>query len=260
MDGNLTQGIYIMRTILLTTVLLAFWLALPGDIVGAGENENNDERPTIALVNRVVEIVERRSPEIDWQTAKIGDLLNSGDIVKTGAGSFSLIRFYDNSLLRVRELSEVTVYADRDRDNYHRDIEVDEGSVSFDVRKKEADRFEFSTPTSVASIRGSTGILIVRPGQADVLLMVTGLAMFLNRITGEEIEVYGGEIAFSFSDGNLEKRELTDDDLEEYGEPGDELDDTPGERQQRTIEIRTMDEDGNPRTLIIEYEEDKTDQ
>jgi hypothetical protein len=75
-------------------------------------------------------------------------------MIKTGPASFSLVRFYDNSLLRIRELSEVTVFADRDREAYHRNIQIERGTVSFDVRKQESDRFEFSTPTSVASIRG----------------------------------------------------------------------------------------------------------
>ncbi len=248
-----------MNKILIITLFLTF-MAQPEAPVRAGDNGNNDERPTIALVNRVVEIVERRSPAIDWQPANIGDLLNSGDVVKTGEGSFSLIRFYDNSLLRIRELSEVTVYAERDRENYHRDIEIDEGAVGFDISKKESDRFEFSTPTSVASIRGSTGILIVRPDSPDIFLLVTGLAHLLNLISGEDIEINSGEIVFSFPDGTMEKREITESDLEEYGNPDDELYETPVERQQRTIEIRTIDEDGNARTIIIEYEEDKTDQ
>jgi len=248
-----------MNKILIIALLLTF-LVEPEAPIRAGDNGNNDERPTIALVNRVVEIVERRSPEVDWQPANIGDLLNSGDIVKTGEDSFSLIRFYDNSLLRIRELSEVRVYAERDRENYHRDIEIDEGAVGFDISKKESDRFEFSTPTSVASIRGSTGILIVRPDSPDIFLLVTGLAHLLNLISGEDIEINSGEIVFSFPDGTMEKREITESDLEEYGNPDDELYETPVERQQRTIEIRTIDEDGNARTIIIEYEEDKTDQ
>jgi len=248
-----------MKNLLYVTLFLSFCLVLLGDQARAEENERNDNRATIALVNRVVEIVERRTPEIDWQQAKIGDLLNSGDVVKTGENSFSLIRFYDNSLLRIRELSEVTVYADRDRENYHRNIEVEGGSVSFDVRKKESDRFEFSTPTSVASIRGSSGIFIARLNDMDILLMATGLATFLNQITGEEISVNGGEIAFSFPDGTLEKREITQDDWDEYGDPGDEIEETPVERQQRTLEIRAIDEDGNPRTIIIEYEENIED-
>lgn len=248
-----------MNRIIITLLFAAFLFVLSTDYTITGENENNDDHPTIALVNRIVEIVERKSPEIDWKRAKIGDLLNSGDVVKTGRASFSLVRFYDNSVLRIRELSEVTVYADRDRENYHRNIQVDEGSVGFDVRKKDTDRFEFSTPTSVASIRGSTGIMAVSPDGPDVLLMATGSALLRNLISGEEIEVNGGEIAFSYQDGTLEKRDITQEDLDRYGNPGD---DSPSyiDRQQHTIEIRTIDEDGNPRTIIIEYEVDKKDQ
>lgn len=246
-----------MKKHLSVIFILSFVCALISGRIIAGDNSTNDERPTIALVNRVVEIVNRRTTGTDWREAKIGDLLNSGDIIKTGPASFSLVRFYDNSLLRIRELSEVTVYADRDREHYHRAIRVDGGSVSFDVQKKDTDRFDFSTPTSVASIRGSTGLLIVSFQEPDILLLVTGLATLLNSITGEEIELTGGEIGFSFGDGSLEKRTLTEEDFKRYGTLQDDI---PGtERQQRILEIRTIDENGNPQTIIIEYEEDRKD-
>ncbi len=219
----------------------------------AQQSERQNDRPTVALVNRVVQIVERRSPEIEWRPAQIGDLLNSGDIIKTGPASFSLVRFYDNSLLRLRELSEIIVYADRDREAYHRNIQIDRGSVGFDVRKQEADRFEFSTPTSVASIRGSSGSFTIVPGESDILLMSTGLAILRNLLSGQEINVTGGEIGFSYSDGNLDKRTITEEDQNTYGEgTGSETQ----ERRKRTLEIRTKDEAGNPRKVIIEYEED----
>lgn len=247
------SGVLTMKT---TTLLLKFISILPliPLCVLANDSGQITDRPTIALVNRVVEIVERRSPDVEWRTAKIGDLLNSGDIIKTGPASFSLVRFYDNSHLRIRELSQVTIYADRDRENYHRNIHVTEGSVGFDVRKREADRFEFTTPTSVASIRGSTGSFISRMNEPDILLMVTGLAVLRNLLSGEEIEVRGGEIAFSYTDGSLEKRPLTQRDLDEYE------DRVERERRQRTIEIRTIDEQGNPRTIRIIFEEDVTKQ
>jgi hypothetical protein len=236
--------------LLITVLLLASAITIP--LVGQQTEAQND-RPTIALVNRVVQIVERRSPEIEWRAAKIGDLLNSGDVIKTGPASFSLVRFYDNSLLRIRELTEIIVYADRDRDAYHRNIQIDHGGVGFDVRKKEADRFEFSTPTSVASIRGSSGTFTIVPGESDVLLMGTGNALLRNLLSGQELDVIGGEIAFSNSDGTIDKRSINEDDLDTYG------DGTNGgtkERTKRILELRTKDEAGNPRKVVIEFEED----
>jgi hypothetical protein len=250
----------IFRSIITCTivVLLAVMPFMPNRAL-SDDTQTNDDRPTVALVNRVVEIVERRAPAIDWRQAKIGDLLNSGDMIKTGPASFSLVRFYDNSLLRIRELSEVTVFADRDREAYHRNIQIERGTVSFDVRKQESDRFEFSTPTSVASIRGSSGILSVEPENPTVLLMVTGFAILRNLLSGEEVNVTGGQIAFSFPDGGIQIRDITEDDLDQYGDVTDETG-KDIERQRRTLEIRTTDEDGNPRRLIIEFEEDKKDQ
>jgi hypothetical protein len=242
-----------MKRIVVSLMILIFiGLTYPAHLAGQQAGTQND-RPTIALVNRVVQIVERRSPEIEWRAAKIGDLLNSGDVIKTGPASFSLVRFYDNSLLRIRELTEIIVYADRDRSAYHRNIQVDRGGVGFDVRKQEADRFEFSTPTSVASIRGSSGSFTIVPGESDVLLMSTGRALLRNLLSGEELDVIGGEIAFSHSDGSLDKRSVNQDDLDRFG---DESTEGAKERRKRILELRTKDEAGNPHKVIIEFEED----
>jgi hypothetical protein len=238
----------IWHFLFISTLLLLFPLS------SFSIDEETAGKPTIALINRVIEIVERSASEIEWEIAKIGDLLNSGDIIKTGASSFSLVRFYDNSLLRVRELSEIIVYADRDLEAYHRNIEVKRGAIGFDINKKEIDRFQFSTPSSVASIRGSTGSVIVLPNEFDILLMITGMATLRNLLTDQELEVIGGEIAFSSSDGTLEKRPFTPEDLKLYGDS-----ESTRDRRRRKLEIRTRDDLGNLNTIIIEYEEDEND-
>ena len=216
--------------------------------------EEHELHPTIALINRVVEMVERRAPDIEWQSAKIGDLLHSGDLVKTGLSSFSLVRFYDNSLLRIRELSEVIIYANRDPEAYHRNIEIKRGIIGFEINKQEVDRFQFTTPSSVASIRGSTGTVAVLPNEFDVLLMLTGNAILRNIVTGRELEVTGGEIAFSYPDGTIEKREVTADEVNRYSDSQIDIN-----RRRRRLEIRTRDDGGSSRRIIIEYEEDETD-
>lgn len=246
-----------MNKILLTTFLMLCFLPLFQN-QATDSNENTSQiRPTIALVNRVVEVVERRTNGVEWTNAKIGDLLTSGDVVKTGPQSFSLIRFYDNSLLRIQELSEVTIFSDRDKNHYHRNIEVGKGSVGFDVRKEERDRFEFSTVTSVASIRGSSGLFSILPTGGDVLLMTSGLAVMKNTNTGEEIAVRGGEIAFSRVDGSLRKRDINQDDIQQYGISLSDRGIQRQPRQPRTIDIRVMDEQGNVYTRTFTIQGDK---
>lgn len=242
-----------MNKILLITLLLLWFMPIFQNRAADNNENTNQTRPTIALVNRVVEVVERRTNGVEWTNAKIGDLLTSGDIMKTGPKSFSLVRFYDNSLLRIQELSEVTIFSDRDKNHYHRHIEVGKGSIGFDVRKEERDRFEFSTVTSVASIRGSSGLFSIVPADGDVLLMTSGLAVMKNTYTGEEIAVRGGEIAFSRADGSLRKRDINQDDIQRYGVTLSKKDVHREGRQTRTIEIRVMDEHGNvyTRTFTI---------
>jgi hypothetical protein len=234
-----------MKKILLTIFLMLCFMQVLQNRATESNEHASQIRPTIALVNRVVEVVERRTNGVEWTKAKIGDLLISGDVVKTGPQSFSLIRFYDNSLLRIQEFSEVTIYSDRDKNHYHRNIEVGKGSIGFDVRKEERDRFEFSTATSVASIRGSSGLFSTVSDGGDVLLMTSGSAVLKNTHTGKEVAVRGGEIAFSRADGSLDKRDISQHDIQQYGASLGETGIHRDRRQPRTIEIRVMDEHGN---------------
>jgi hypothetical protein len=77
----------IFRSIITCTivVLLAVMPFMPNRAL-SDDTQTNDDRPTVALVNRVVEIVERRAPAIDWRQAKNRRPLELGRYDQDGTG------------------------------------------------------------------------------------------------------------------------------------------------------------------------------
>ena len=66
---------------------------------------------TVGLISKVIQDVTHKQSNADWQKAKKGEPLTAGDRVKTGEKSIAILKFLDNSLVRVRELSELPIIA-----------------------------------------------------------------------------------------------------------------------------------------------------
>ena len=110
----------------------------------------------------------------NWDKAKKGDLIYGGDFVRTEKESFALIKFNDASTLRLGPNSEVQVYGDKNPQSAN----ISSGDVGFTLTKRKSGQFEFTTPTSVASIRGTQGILSDSIDGTDFLTIVEGLVRF----------------------------------------------------------------------------------
>jgi len=92
------------------TILLA---ALFSITVSAGGGENPPADSPVAIMMKVVKDVTLKKAEADWSSVKIGAALSTNDEIKTGSQSLALIKFTDNSILRVRENSTLKIYADK---------------------------------------------------------------------------------------------------------------------------------------------------
>ncbi|MFN3386777.1 MAG: FecR domain-containing protein, partial [Candidatus Thermochlorobacter sp.] len=113
----------------------------------------------VALVIKAVKIVEAREKQEAWRGVQRGQQLNSGTQVRTGEQSFSILKFADNSVVRVAESSQIVVRGDKDKTNaMNKTIELNLGKVGFNIKKQGAnEQFRFVSPTSVASIKGTSG-------------------------------------------------------------------------------------------------------
>jgi hypothetical protein len=92
---------------------------------------------------------------------ELGMLLMGGDTVKTAAASYSSIIFQDDgSRVKLGENSQLTLNAERDGKNLKKRMFLGSGGKLWaKVNKKRGTDFQVSTPTSVASVKGTKFIM-----------------------------------------------------------------------------------------------------
>jgi len=201
---------------------------------------------SVALISKVVLDVSRKEEGKDWQNAKKGETLASGDKVKTGMKSVAIIKFKDNSLVRVRELTELTVTGSMNGTAFSKSVEMKSGVVGFNIKKQQAgEEFRFSSPTSVASIRGTGGSFTL----GDTLVVIEGVIEFKNTISSRVVNVEAGFTGISNPDGTITTRPSTP------GEKAAAEEAARASEQDNRLEFDLRDGRGNSKQLKIDYKD-----
>ena len=173
-----------------------------------------DPDKPVALVFKPIGTVEFLKTGKSWAKAVPSTPLMSGDQVRTGENSFVVIKFIENSILRLQENSEITVSGEMTSNKeFSKNVHLARGELNFDVKKREGEKFEFSTPTSVASIRGTQGLLVNGGDSSDVLILGAGLVVFTNTVSNQSVDVGAGQTAHSYANGKIEVKPTTPEEL-----------------------------------------------
>ncbi len=172
-----------------------------------GEKENKPADSPVALVKKIVKDVNYRTAidKSDWELAKTGQPLYDGGEVKTGVKSLALILFSDGSgLIRVRENSILHIYGKTEDKRLNKDAFLEKGLIGFDVTKQEEEEFKLSTPTVVASIRGTNGFFDYMDHDSTTVLFVNdGDVDFIHTGSGKNGSVSSGMAAIITSNGSI---------------------------------------------------------
>jgi len=204
-------------------------------------------RVSVGLVSKVVLDVSRKEVEKEWQQAKRGETLASGDRVKTGDRSLAVIKFKDNSLVRVREQSELLITGQTKGSAFSKSVNVQKGAVGFNIMKQQVDEeFRFSSPTSVASIRG-TGGQFVSSDPSDTLVVTEGVVRLTNSVSNDSVDVVAGTTAISSVNGVIITRPSTDAERQAALEAA-----RIGEKDNQ-LEFELRDRQGGRKKLKIDY-------
>lgn len=230
-----------MRCLLL---ILTGAALLAGGVISGSMAPAVAAEPAIALVSKVILDVKRKEASKDWIVAKRGETLASGDKIRTGDKSVAIIKFKDNSLVRVREKSEVTVTGTTTGSAFSKSIDLLRGTIGFNVKKQTiGEEFRFTSPTSVASIRGTKGLLTL----GDTLTVTEGRVRFKNKSSLREVDVDAGFTAVSYADGTIQVRPSSD---EEKARATSALRE---EGQDNKLELDFRDNQGNKKQLKIDF-------
>ena len=188
-----------------TKLILPIFLIIISSFITGEYLLSNDETP-IALIKKIVkDVTFKESEESDWELAKTGVPLQDGQEVKTGTKSLALILFTDGSgLLRVRENSILHIYGEKESNKLNKNTFLQRGQLGFQVSKQEDEQFKFTTPTVVASIRGTGGYIDVEDENSTTVVCETGLIEL--QATGGDKQtgsLSGGNAANINSDGQI---------------------------------------------------------
>lgn len=199
---------------------ILFVFVLPLFIAFASDkNIPNAGDTPVALVKKIVKNVQYAKINQNlWVEAKTGLPLNSGEQVKTGSKSIALILFTDGSgLLTVRENSILTINSKLENKKLNKDTFIEKGTVSFDVNKQEDEEFKFTTPTAVASIRGTTGLFDVAENGESKMILESGSVELLSKSGKKVTLTTGNTVVFDLA-GNANIYPSTEDDKKKLGQ------------------------------------------
>lgn len=173
-----------------------------------------DDTP-VALVKKIIkDVTYKKAGVSDWEDAKTGLPLKDGEEVKTGSKSLALILFSDGSgLLRVRENAILHIYGAKEEKNLNKNTFIEKGLIGFDVKKQGDEEFKFTTPTAVASIRGTAGFIDVDDNNTTTLSLESGTVEF-ESTKGEKKSgtVTGGNTATIDFEGIIKINPATEED------------------------------------------------
>jgi len=232
-----------MKTFIWGTICAALIIAVAASAAAPSGSGN-----TVGLISKVIQDVSHKQIDKDWQKAQKGEALVSGDRVKTGERSIAIIKFLDNSLVRVRELSELTVSGKMDGSAFLKSVDLQNGVVGFSIQKQHPqEEFQFSSPTSVASIRG-TGGLFSTSASSDTLTVIEGTIVFTNKFSGSSVDVGAGFTGISNPNGTLQNRPATRTELMAAEEAA-------GSGSLKKLELDLRDNQGKSKKLHIEIKE-----
>ncbi len=220
---------------------ICFLFSLPSALHALSPNAS------VAVVSKVILDVQHKELNREWEKAQRGETLASGDRVKTGEKSIAVVKFKDNSLVRVRERSELTVTGESKNASFSKSVNVEKGVVGFNIQKQKADEeFRFTSPTSVASIRG-TGGQFAADALSDTLVVIEGAVRFTNKISSQSVDVLAGFTGISNPDGSIETRPSTAEERKAATQVS-----STSERE-NTLELEFRDGQGTRKQLKIEY-------
>ncbi|MDP2210066.1 MAG: FecR family protein [Bacteroidota bacterium] len=204
----------------------------------------------LAVVTKVINSVDKKVPESDWKKIIKGDPLKMKELVRTGLKSVAIIKFTDKSIIRLLENSRLEMLGGKQPKQTLNDMKLQKGAIGFSITKKQNEQYTFSSPTSVASIRGTKGKFHSQD-ELDILIVTEGIVNLKNLISGKDTDVGSNQIGFSHPDGKLEVRDATPDEIagcEESLKAGDV-------RKKNEIQLELRDSDGTKRNLKIDYQE-----
>ncbi|NLK49526.1 MAG: FecR domain-containing protein [Candidatus Cloacimonetes bacterium] len=182
---------------------------------------------------------------------KIGDIVRNKDEIRTGKESFAAYKYLDGfSNIKVFSNSHVVVTATTKDKAMNKTTKVNKGSVFTKVTPGKKGSMTVSTPTTVASVKGTELYTSFTPNEGTTYIVVSGSVSIEIPKTGEKEDVDAGQTAYIDSFLKMMVRKTTEEDIAMLD--AEEQAAIKGSQPSR-IRIQMTDEEDNIKYIEIEY-------
>lgn len=201
----------------------------------------------IAVVTKIKGSVEVKSVgKSGFIPLKKGVVLNDRDFVRTGSnGALIIVYLDDKSMLKVKSNSDLEIRGTRSGAGLSKKVDMMAGTLKVNVSKQRKGDFVISTPTSVASVKGTEFWMISDPLLGDKVIGIEGLVELQNLISGEVVNIGADQTGSSTPNGTLTVNTTNPDDIPEDIEEEEEI---------HELRIQLQDADGQEKDLIIKFQ------
>ena len=179
-------------------------------------NVNASAAQSIAVVSKAKGNVKykKKSDKELKKILKSGMDLYNNDYIKTGKNGFAKYVYVDDGTqIKVHNNSEVYIKGEINGRSIIKQLKVDKGTIKLEIKKQAIDEFTVITPTSVASVKGTSFWLDCRGKDGDKFYGESGLVSIQNKESGQITDLKENKTASSLPDGTLNVRDITPDEL-----------------------------------------------
>jgi len=203
----------------------------------------------IAITTKVRGTVSlKRSNETKFkQNVKPVTSILNNDHLKTGKDGYAALVFIDDkSQIKIWENSEIVVSRSRTTMAISKHISMQMGTLNAEVSRQRKGEFVIATPTSVASVKGTTFWAIIDPVLGDIFYGISGVVEVKNNESGAVIVVGANETGTSTPDGQVNVEQTLE------GSVPVDKEDQEGE-DSNILKIQMQNKQGDIKDIIIEY-------
>ena len=198
-----------------------------------------------------------------------GSELFNNDLIKTGTDGFIKFTYLDDgTTIKVNSDSELYVRGQVSNKNINKRINMSTGLIKLDVSKQNQDEFVIITPTSVASVKGTSFILDSKE-DGDSFYGYEGVVEVLNKESNQVVKLSKNLKIVSKPDGVINSEiitqkdanileifiELDDEDIEDEQKREIEGDSDSDSSVPKELKIKVTNPLGEEKTIIIKYNE-----
>ncbi len=181
--------------------------------------------------------------------AKASELFDN-DFIKTGEDGFvKYIYLDDGTTIKITAYAEIYVRGTVKGAAINKLINVDNGTLKFEVSPQHQTEFRIVTPTSVASVKGTVFWLKCNRTAGDQFFGLEGTVTVTNNTSRKSVSLGVNTLALSLPNGELTLRPTKPDDLKVLPKIDDEGEDS-GDNELR---LNFQNGAGDPKQLIIKY-------